>query len=66
MVDFGDVILEFFLLYTPELNPIEVQLRTQKRCTTNRIYKDTDEMQESIIRMYATGEIILSKCTTTW
>ena len=58
MADFGDdVVLEFFLPYTPELNPIEVQWRTQKRCTANRIYEDIDEMQESITRMYATGEI---------
>ena len=53
----GDVILEYFLPYTPDLNPIETQWREQKRHTSGRQYQGAEDMQRSIDTMYETGEI---------
>lgn len=60
--EFGkDVILEYLLPYAPETNPSEGQWKIQKQHTSNRGYEDVEEMQESINRMYRTGEIKLAK-----
>jgi len=53
----GDVILEYFLPYTPDLNPVETQWREQKRHTAGRQYQGVKDMQRSIDTMYETGEI---------
>ena len=52
----GDIILEYFLPYTPDLNPIETQWE-QKRHTSGRQYQDAEDMKRSIDTMYETGEI---------
>lgn len=57
----GDVILEYLLPYAPETNPSEGQWKIQKQHTANRGYASVDEMQESINRMYDTGEIKIAK-----
>ena len=57
----NDIILEFFLPYTPELNPVEGQWKTQKQHVANRIYSSIKDMQEAIGRMYASGEIKVVK-----
>lgn len=56
-----DIILEYLLPYAPETNPSEGQWRIQKQHTANRGYESVEEMQESIDRMYDTGEIKIAK-----
>ena len=56
-----DIILEFFPPYTPELNPVEGQWKVQKQHAANRTYDSVNDMQESIDRMYASGEIKVVK-----
>ena len=57
----GDVILEYFLPYTPELNPVEIRWRGIKRGTANVLHEGTAEMQESISAMLGNGEVRIVK-----
>jgi len=43
--------------YTSELNPVEVQCRSIRKATGNRLYESTDEMKESIRAMLDNGEV---------
>ena len=57
----GDVIPEYFLPYTPELNPVEIQWKGIKRGTANVLHEGTVEMQESISAMLGNGEVRIVK-----
>jgi len=39
----GDVVLRYLPPYTPEINPVEVQRRSIRKATGNRLYESTDE-----------------------
>ncbi len=53
----GDVVLRHLPPYTPELNPVEVQRRSIRKATDNRLYESTDEMKESIRAMLENSEV---------
>ena len=55
------MVLEYFLPYTPELNPVEVQWRGIKKGTANVLYGGTEEMQRSIQAMLGNGEVRIIK-----
>ena len=57
----GNVLLKYFLPYTPELNPVETQWRGIKKGTANVLYEGTEEMQKSIRTMLGNGEIKIVK-----
>jgi len=43
--------------YTLELNPVEVQWRSIRKATGNRLYESTNEMKESIRAMLKNDEV---------
>lgn len=55
------VIIKYLPPYTPELNPVEWQWSMIKKATANTLYKNTDEMKESIRRMLESGEVKAAK-----
>ena len=57
----GNVVLEYFLPYTPELNPVEVQWRGIKKGTANTLYEGIEAMQRSIKAMLGNGEVRIVK-----
>ena len=57
----GDVVLEYFLPYTPELNPIEGQWQILKRAVANTLYDTVDDMKELIWKMLSGGEARVAK-----
>ena len=57
----GDIQIRYFLPYTPELNPIEVQWRIMKKATANTLYDTVDAMIDSICKMIRSGEIRKAK-----
>jgi len=44
----GDVVLRYLPPYMPELNPVEIQWRMIRKGTGNRLYGNTEEINESI------------------
>jgi len=53
----GDVVLRHLPPYTLELNPVEVQWRSIRKATGNRLYESTNEMKESIRAMLKNDEV---------
>ena len=47
----GEIRAYYFPPYTPELNPIEVQWKSFKKATGNRLYECAEEMKRSIRAM---------------
>ena len=43
-----DVVIKYFLPYTPELNPIEIQWRDIKKSTANQYFSNCVEMRDII------------------
>ena len=57
----GRIVLKYFLPYTPELNPVEVQWRGIKKGTANTPCGGTEEMKGSIGAMLGNGEVRVVK-----
>lgn len=57
----GKIKICYFPPYTPELNPSEVQWKSFRKATGNRLYEDVEEMQESINAMLQEKEIPIVK-----
>ena len=53
----GEIILEYFLPYTPQLNPVEVQWRVINKAVANTYHETEDEMMDQIEAMMKNGEI---------
>ncbi len=54
----GEILLEYTLPYTPELNPVEIRYRKIKRRLSARIFDTLDDMERSVRRLSARREIL--------
>ena len=54
----GEIVLEYLLPYTPELNPIEMQWRVIKRVLSAKVFGTLDEMEQSVRTLFARKEIL--------
>ncbi len=54
----GEIVLEYLLPYTPELNPIEMQWRVIKRVLSAKVFGTLDEMEQSVRKLFARKEIL--------
>ena len=54
----GEIILEYLPPYAPELNPVEIQWREIKRRLSAKMFDTLDEMEQSVRKMFASGEIL--------
>jgi len=52
----GDIILMYLPPYTPELNPVEGQWKSIRKCKGNTLFEDVDEMKDTITKMLENGE----------
>jgi len=57
----GDVVLVYQLPYTPELNPVEGQWKTIRKCVGNRLFENVEKMQAAITKMLENGECKIVK-----
>ncbi len=54
----GEILLEYTLPYTPELNPVEIRYREIKRRLSARIFNTLDDMERSVRKLFAKREIL--------
>ena len=57
----GKIKVYYFPPYTPELNPAEVQWKSFRKATGNRLYESVEDMQRSINAMLREKEIPIVK-----
>ncbi len=54
----GQIMLEYLLPYTPELNPVEIRYREIKRRLSARMFKTLDDMERSVRKLLARRELL--------
>ncbi len=54
----GEIILEYLLPYTPELNPVEIRYRKIKRRLSAGMFKTLDDMGRSVRKLFAKRELL--------
>ncbi len=54
----GEIMLEYLLPYTPELNPVEIPYREIKQRLSVRIFDTLDDMERSVRRLFAKCELL--------
>ena len=55
------IIIRYFPAYTPELNPIEMQWREEKKCTANTFFADGSDMKNHMQKRLDSGDVKVVK-----
>ncbi len=55
------IIIRYFPAYTPELNPIEIQWREEKKGTANTFFANSSEMQSHMQKRLDNGDVQIVK-----